>query len=146
MADVFQEFPKEGTKKWKLCMYFLKDHPLTAEQFAENYGLMNCPSIAKLRCEFDEMVVENLLREYKGSYSPSQKLKNGIKIEGTDYVKPREPKPFTPMSPKHYLPRVSPRGQVLREFCHIGLANGAKEEEGRNDLSVLNEVMSGLQA
>jgi hypothetical protein len=146
MSDMFQELPKEGTKRWKICMYFLKDYPLTPEQFIEAYGMMNCPFISNLRCELDDLVREGLLKEFKGSYSPSARLKNGIKVEGVDYVKPREPKPFTPMSPKHYLPRVSPRGQQLREFCHIGLANGAKEEEGRNDLSVLNEVMSGLQA
>jgi hypothetical protein len=126
-------------------MNFLKNHPLNPEQFVENYGMMNAPTLANLRCEFDELVREGLLKEFKGSYSPSSKLKEGIKIEGVEYVKPREPKPFTPMSPKHYLPKVSPRGQKLREFCHIGLSNGAKEEAG-NDLSVLHEVMSGLQA
>ena len=146
MSDMFLEFPKEGTKKLRICMNFLHNHPLTPEQFVEHYGMMNAPTLANLRCEFDELVREGLLKEYKGSYSPSMRLKTGIRIDGVDYVKPREPKPFTPMSPKHYLPRVSPRGQPLREFCHIGLANGAKEEEGRNDLSVLNEVMSGLQA
>jgi hypothetical protein len=125
-------------------MYFLKDYPLNAEQFAENYGMMNAPTLANLRCEFDELVREGLLKEFKGSYSPSSRLKTGIKLEGVDYVKPREPKPFTPLSSKYFLPKVSPRGQKLREFCHIGLSNGAKEETG-NDLSVLNEVMSGLQ-
>jgi hypothetical protein len=145
MSDMFQELPKEGTKRYKICMNFLKNHPLNPEQFVENYGMMNAPTLANLRCEFDELVREGLLKEFKGSYSPSALLKTGIKIEGVEYVKPREPKPFTPMSPKHYLPKVSPRGQVLRDFCHIGLSNGAKEETG-NDLSVLNEVMSGLQA
>ena len=141
---MFQELPKEGTKRWKICMYFLKDYPLNAEQFAENYGMMNAPTLANLRCDFDELVREGLLKEFKGSYSPSSRLKTGIKLEGVDYVKPREPKPFTPLSSKYFLPKVSPRGQPLRDFCHIGLSNGAKEETG-NDLSVLNEVMSGLQ-
>ena len=145
MSDMFQELPKEGTKRWRICMYFLKDYPLNAEQFAENYGMMNAPTLANLRCEFDELVREGLLKEFKGSYSPSSKLKEGIKLEGVDYVKPREPKPFTPLSSKYFLPKVSPRGQPLRDFCHIGLSNGAKEETG-NDLSVLHEVMSGLQA
>jgi hypothetical protein len=144
MSDMFQELPKEGTKRWKICMYFLKDYPLNAEQFAENYGMMNAPTLANLRCDFDELVREGLLKEFKGSYSPSSRLKTGIKLEGVDYVKPREPKPFTPLSSKYFLPKVSPRGQPLRDFCHIGLSNGAKEETG-NDLSVLNEVMSGLQ-
>jgi hypothetical protein len=144
MSDVFQELPKEGTKRWRICMYFLKDYPLNTEQFAENYGMMNAPTLSNLRCEFDELVREGLLKEFKGSYSPSGKLKEGIKLEGVDYVKPREPKPFTPLSSKYFLPKVSPRGQVLRDFCHIGLSNGAKEEAG-NDLSVLNEVMSSLQ-
>jgi len=144
MSDMFQELPKEGTKRWKICMYFLKDYPLNTEQFAENYGMMNAPTLANLRCDFDELVREGLLKEFKGSYSPSSKLKEGIKIEGVEYVKPREPKPFTPLSSKYFLPKVSPRGQQLRYFCHIGLSNGAKEETG-NDLSVLNEVMSGLQ-
>jgi hypothetical protein len=125
-------------------MYFLKDYPLNTEQFVENFGMMNAPTLANLRCEFDELVREGLLKEFKGSYSPSSRLKTGIKLEGVDYVKPREPKPFTPLSSKYFLPRVSPRGQQLRDFCHIGLSNGAKEEAG-NDLSVLNEVMSGLQ-
>jgi hypothetical protein len=136
MSDMFQELPKEGTKRYKICMNFLKNHPLSPEQFVEAYGMMNAPTLANLRCEFDELVREGLLKEFKGSYSPSGKLKQGIKIEGVEYVKPREPKPFTPMSPKHYLPKV---------FCHIGLSNGAKEET-RDDLSVLHEVMSGLQA
>lgn len=144
MSDMFQELPKEGTKRWRICMYFLKDYPLNTEQFVENYGMLNAPTLASLRCEFDELVREGLLKEFKGNYSPSGKLKEGIKLEGVDYVKPREPKPFEPMKAKHYLPKVSPRGQVLRDFCHIGLSNGAKEETG-NDLSVLNEVMSGLQ-
>jgi hypothetical protein len=144
MSDVFQELPKSGTKRWRICMYFLKDYPLNPEQFAENYGMMNAPTLANLRCDFDELVREGLLKEFKGSYSPSSRLKTGIKLEGVDYVKPREPKPFTPLSSKYFLPKVSPRGQVLRDFCHIGLSNGAKEETG-NDLSVLNEVMSGLQ-
>ncbi len=145
MSDMFQELPKEGTKRWRICMNFIKNHPLSPEQFVESYGMMNAPTLSNLRCEFDELVREGLLKEFKGSYSPSSKLKEGIKIEGVEYVKPREPKPFEPMKAKHYLPKVSPRGQKLREFCHIGLSNGAKEETG-NDLSVLNEVMSGLQA
>jgi len=86
-----------------------------------------------------------LLKKYQGSYSPSPRLKNSLKLDEIEYVKPREPKPFTPLLSKYFLPKVSPRGQVLRDFCHIGLSNGAKEETG-NDLSVLNEVMSGLQA
>jgi len=145
MSDVFQELPKEGTKRWRICMNFLKNHPLSPEQFVESYGMMNAPTLSNLRCEFDELVREGLLKEFKGSYSPSGLLKTGIKIEGVEYVKPREPKPFTPLSSKYFLPKVSPRGQVLRDFCHIGLSNGAKEET-RDDLSVLHEVMSSLQA
>jgi len=95
--------------------------------------------------EFDDMCAKGLLKKYQGSYSPSPRLKSSLKLDEIEYVKPREPKPFAPLSPSRYLPKVSPRGQQLREFCHIGLSNGAKEE-ARNDLSVLNEVMSDLQA
>ena len=144
MGDIFQEIPKETTRKYQICVNFLKNYPLNSEEYAECYGMMSFKSLALMRCEFDELVREGLLKEFKGNYSPSGKLKEGIKLEGVDYVKPREPKPFEPMKAKHYLPKVSPRGQVLRDFCHIGLSNGAKEEIG-NDLSVLNEVMSGLQ-
>lgn len=145
MGDIFQEIPKEHTRKYQICINFLKNYPLNTEQYIEEYGMMTFQYPANMRCEFDDMCKEGLLRKYNGSYSPSPRLKNALKLDEVEYVKHREPKPFTPLSPKYYLPKVSPRGQPLREFCHIGLANGAKEEAG-NDLSVLNEVMSELQA
>ena len=146
MGDIFQEIPKSNTRKYQICVNFLKNYPLNSEQYAEYYGIMSFKSLALMRCEFDDMCEEGLLKKYQGSYSPSPRLKNSLKLDEIEYVKPREPKPFTPLSPSRYLPKVSPRGQQLREFCHIGLSNGAKEEERRNDLSVLNEVMSDLQA
>lgn len=136
---------KKGTRRYKICTIMLNDGGMTPESFIETHGLLGLKSPVNIKKEFDDLVFDGYLKIFKDYYLPTQKMKNDVRLEGVEYVKPREPAPFKPMSEKHYLPKLSPRNQPLRDFCHIGLSNGAKEE-GSDNLSVLNEVLSGLQA
>jgi hypothetical protein len=78
---------------------------------------------------------------------PTVGLMTSVKIDGSVYVEPRTAKPFRPMDTKHYLPKVSPRGQEIREIAYIGMGRHvAAGTEETNNVSVLNEVMQGLQA
>lgn len=141
------EIPKEGTKRYKICINFIRSGHMTIGSYIEEYGLMGFGKAYGLRAEFDYLVKNKCLRVVADKYMPTVGLMTSVKIDGSIYVEPRTAKPFRPMDTKHYLPKVSPRGQELRQITYIGMGrNVAAGTEETSGLSVLNEVLHGLQA
>jgi hypothetical protein len=140
------DIPKEGTKRYQICLNFIRSQHMTLGSYIEEYGLMGFGKAHGLRSEIDHLVKEKCLRVIGDKYMPTVGLMTSVKIDGSTYVEPRTAKPFRPMDTKHYLPRVSPRGQEIREITYIGMGrNVAAGTEEASGLSVLNEVLHGLQ-
>lgn len=141
------DIPKEGTKRYQICINFIRSGHMTLGSYIEEYGLMGFGKAHGLRAEIEHLVKEKCLRVVVDKYMPTVGLMTSVKIDGSIYVEPRTAKPFRPMDTKHYLPRVSPRGQEIREITYIGMGrNVAAGTEETSGLSVLNEVLHGLQA
>lgn len=139
--------PKEGTKRYQICINFIRSGHMTIGSYIEEYGLMGFGKAYGLRAEFDYLVKNKCLRVVADKYMPTVGLMTSVKIDGSIYVEPRTAKLFRPMDTKHYLPKVSPRGQELRQITYIGMGrNVAAGTEETSGLSVLNEVLHGLQA
>jgi len=141
------ELPKKGTKRYQMCVNFIRSGYMTLGSYIEEYGLMGFSKPYGLRAEFDELIKKQCLRYFNERYSPTVALLSTLKMDDYVYVEPRIPPPFKPMESKHYLPKVSPRGDEIRQISYIGMGKHvAAGTETTDTVSVLNEVLSGLQA
>lgn len=139
------EIPKEGTKRYQICINFIRSGQMSLGSYIEEYGLMGFGKAYGLRAEFDHLIKNKCLRLVADKYMPTAGLITSVKMDGSDYVEPRTAKPFRPMDSKHYLPKISPRGQELRQISYIGMGkNVAAGTEETSELSVLNEVLHGM--
>jgi len=66
MGDIFQEIPKTHTRKYQICVNFLKNYPLNSEQYAEEYRI----ELELIEREQREEEYQRELREFKLSRMP----------------------------------------------------------------------------
>ena len=141
------DLPKENTRIYKICTNFLKSGLITMEDYIEKYGLTGNVNEHRLMSEVNDLISGGCLRNVGNKYMPTMLLANSIKMEGVEYVQPKTAKPFRPMDSQHHLPKLSPRGQEIRNVSFIRMgSNVPATQEGVSPLHILNEVLQGLQA
>ena len=101
-------------------MNFVKSGSMTMNQFIDEYTLMGLPDESSLKGEFAYLRMTGVLVLTRNRYRANVDLSEFPEVE-QDVVPSRTPKEFTELAGKYMLPKVSPRGQKIREISFIGL-------------------------
>ena len=114
------KIPRKGTRRHQILMNFVEAGQMNATEFEQKYGLLGLGSRASLCGELSGLRLAGLLLRSGDSYISNVDIELPY-LEKPNVVEPRTVKPFEEINSKYLLPKVSPRGQEIREISFIGL-------------------------
>lgn len=122
------ELPKKTSRRYQLCVAFVKSGTMTVDSLIEEYGLFSFKDRSRVASELYYLCTVGCLKKLKEAFMPTYDLKQAIQsFDNHGLVKPREAVPFQELSEKFMLPKISPRGTPIREVSYIGLGASIAE-------------------
>jgi hypothetical protein len=97
------------TRREKILEVFHKYGGMTADALLTNFGLFGCSRTYELRSELQTLVNYSKLRQIGNVYFPIGQTEKMARV--MDIVPPQYKPTFKEL--KTFLPKVSPRGQVI---------------------------------
>jgi hypothetical protein len=101
---------------------------MTVHSVVEEYGLFGFKDKKRVSSELNYLCTTGCLKKLKDAFMPTYELRLAVQsFDKPAMVQPREATPFRELSNKFMLPKVSPRGEPLREISYIGLGASIAE-------------------
>ena len=116
------DLPKTGSRRYQICVAFANSGTMTLHSLIEEHGLFGFRDNKRLSSELNYLCTTGCIKKLREAYMPTYELRLAVQsFDKPALVKPREAVPFQELSEKFMLPKVSPRGEPLRDISYIGL-------------------------
>ena len=122
------DLPKTGSRRYQICVAFANSGMMTLHSLVEEHGLFGFRDKKRLSSEMNYLCTTGCIKKLTDAYIPTYELRLAVQsFDKPGLVKSREPVPFKELSDKFMLPKVSPRGEPLRDISYIGLGASIAE-------------------
>ena len=122
------DLPKKDSRRYQICVAFANSGTMTLHSLVEEHGLFGFRDKQRLSSEMNHLCTTGCIKKLREAYMPTYELRLAVQsFDKPGLVKPREAVPFRELSDKFMLPKVSPRGEPLRDISYIGLGASIAE-------------------
>jgi len=122
------DLPKKDSRRYQICVAFANSGMMTLHSLVEEHGLFGFRDKQRLSSEMNHLCTTGCIKKLTDAYMPTYELRLAVQsFDKPGLVKSREPVPFKELSDKFMLPKVSPRGELLRDISYIGLGASIAE-------------------
>ena len=128
MHHIFMLIPKEGSKRAEILRTVIENGGLSIKEIEEIFGRFGFTRPARMKAALQDLVINRCLKVIDGVYYPIGEV---IPKSKRDNVAEPKTVDFKPL--KTFLPKVSPRGQVIEERSFKTCTSNIKDSFFRNE-------------